>query len=733
MDVYDFDYGIKLDILDTLLCGRGVSRVKYAPDFEDIEEDAEQVEEQEPEQKLAYEMAVCEHVQWDDFRRGPGKTWDEVRWVAFRHRFSKDAGVEKFGDVFNDVKLDAVKDDEVNKADQATSDLFKTAEVWEIWNKDAKEVLFISRTYKVKPLQVVDDPLGLDGFFPLPRPFYAIEDSNNLVPVPLYEEYKQQADELDRVSSRINNLTDALRVRGVYNAVLTEMSSLQDADDNQLIAAKNALTLGETGGLEKHIWYMPIEMAANVIKILMEQRDACKQVIYEITGLSDIMRAATDPRETFGAQKIKAQWGTQRLKKMQAECQRYIRDIIRLKCQIIANKFQQSTIADMTGMKLLNTEQERMGLQQQAQQFAAYQQSQGQQPPQQMSGMMPPPPKPLTPDQQDLMGKPSWEQVMVMLKDKAHRNYHIDIETDSTIASSIESDMQGMQATLKALNDTIQGMSPLVQEGVLSIDVVKEVALTVSRRARMGLAFEDALEKMQQPKPQPNPEMMKIQATAQTAQQQMQMKAQLDQKIEESRQQFEQAKLQMQAQQEAQKAQLDAQVAQSAQQSQAQQAMQQNQLEAQRELLKTQHEAQLRQLEIDSEERQKQAELDFNRWKAELENTTKIAVAEISAKTSIKTAAMSANAANEDGISEVDDNGDKQAKPSLEQLVEIVNNSLSQMMESHQNILSSNQALAQQMSAPKQISIERGTDGKAVAVNGRTVVRDNNNRIVGVQ
>ncbi|HWT40955.1 MAG TPA: hypothetical protein VN081_06880 [Dongiaceae bacterium] len=380
MDVYDFDHTIKMDVLDALLCGRGLSRVKYVPDIEGLESDKSQGEppEQESMQRLAYERVMCEHVQWDDFRRGPGKTWDEIRWVAFRHKFSRDAGIEKFGDVFKSIKLDQVADEEVKKADDAVSDLFKTLEVWEIWDKDSEKVLFIARSHKTEPLQTIDDPLGLDGFFPIPRPFYAVEDSSCLVPTPLFELYKEQAEELNRVTSRINNLTDALKVRGVYNSVLAEISALMEAGDNQLIPATDVQAMIESGGLEKHIWFMPIEQAAKVIQILGIQREACKQVIYEITGMSDIMRAATDPHETFGAQKIKAQWGTQRLKKMQAECQRYVRDIIRLKCQIIATKFQPETIKQMTGLQMFDTEAEKQQVQMQAQAYQQYQMQQKQ-------------------------------------------------------------------------------------------------------------------------------------------------------------------------------------------------------------------------------------------------------------------------------------------------------------------------------------------------------------------
>lgn len=390
VDTYDFDYVLKNDLMDMLLPGRGVSRVKYVPDLEDMESDESQDEGDEgkerKEQRLAYESVMCEHVQYDDFRIGPGKTWDEVRWNGFRHKFSESAGLKMFGDVFKDVLLDDVTDESVKKSGPNTAKLFKTAEVWEIWDKDTKKVLFVCKSYKDGPLMEVDDPLGLDGFFPCPRPLYAIEDPTSMVPMPLYQQYEQQAMELDRITGRINVLTEALKVRGVFNAVMKEIKSLADAGDNVLIAAENVVALQESGGIEKHIWYMPIEQAANVIQVLMVQREACKAVIYEITGIADIMRGASDARATATAEKIKSNWGTQRLKKMQAEFQRYVRDLIRLKAQIIANKFQPETIKQMTGLQLADTRQQKDEIKAQAD---AYQQFQKQQQAQQQSQQQP--------------------------------------------------------------------------------------------------------------------------------------------------------------------------------------------------------------------------------------------------------------------------------------------------------------------------------------------------------
>lgn len=389
MDVYDFDHVLKLDVLDMLLAGRGISRVKYVPDFEAMESDQSQESEEsdespDPEERLAYESVMCEHVNWDDFRHGPGKIWSDVRWIAFRHQFSKSAGVQKFGDVFDDVPLDKLKDEETRKTDEELGGIFKTAEAWEVWNLDDREVFFIVASYKEAPLYPIDnpngeDPLGLDGFYPIARPLYAIEDSDSLIPAPLYEQYRQQAEELDRATSRINNLIEQAKAKGVYNTLMGEMTRLETAKDGELIPAQNVIQLAESGGLEKNIWYWPIEAIANVITVLTRHRQECKDIVYEITGISDIMRGATDAQETKGAQQIKSQWGTQRLKKMQSEFQRYVRDIIRIKCQIIANKFQPETIMEMTGLKLARDDAEKDQIKQQQQAFEQFQQQQKQQ------------------------------------------------------------------------------------------------------------------------------------------------------------------------------------------------------------------------------------------------------------------------------------------------------------------------------------------------------------------
>lgn len=517
VDDYDFDTVMQDSVLDMLLPGRGVARIKYEPKFAaqesplsraasgspegEVQPEAETQgnpptlpgapqapdalplveQEDEPGEKLVDELVECEHVQWTDFRRGPGKRWKDVPWIAFRHEFTYDMAEDKFG---QDIAKALTYEDTENAeevTDKQAKELFRVAIVWEIWDKDERRVLFIAPAYKAQPCLMVPDPLKLKGFWPMPRPMYAIENSRSLVPTPLYRMYKQQALELDRISARINKVAAAIKVRGAYHAGIEEMGRIIDADDGEMVPISNASAVA-TIGLDNSIWMLPVEKLGQVLQALYQAREQIKQTIYEITGISDIVRGATNASETATAQRIKSQWGSLRLQKMQREVQRFARDLMRLTAEVVSERFAPETLASITNVQLPDA-----AAKQQAK--AAMQQAQ-------VNGQPPPP------EAQDVLSKPSWDDVMSILRSDQLRSYRVDIETDSTVAEMVDRDMQGLSEVTTALGGLIAGAAPAVQAGMLPVDAVKAIALAITRRARLGTPVEDALEEIQAP-PQP--------------------------------------------------------------------------------------------------------------------------------------------------------------------------------------------------------------------------------------
>lgn len=537
IDAYDFDQTIKMVILDVLLPGRGVGRIKYVPKFRPLSS-VDGLDEATPadgdawldgpvdtkevppaEEELYDESAECVHVQWDDYRHGPGKEWDEVPWDAFRHRMPYDQLCEQFGvEKAKKFKLADVSDT-MRVSDKNMRSLLKVAEVWEIWDKSKRRVLFISDAYKDGPVLEIDDPLKLDGFRPLPRPIYAIEDGTSLIPAPLYVKYEQQAQELNRTTTRINKIVNALKVRGAYSASLGEVAKIIEADDNEMLPIENVSEIANMGGLDKAIWLMPIDKLGAVLESLYVAREKTIQTIYEITGLGDIMRGVSNPHETLGAQQLKSQWGSLRLQRLQREVQRFIRDLLRLKAEIVAEHFQMETLQAITGIQL-PTAEDKAKIQQLAASPAA------QQAPPEAQAMA-----------EKILATPTWVEVMTLLKSDSMRQYRIDIETDSTVQETLTRDAQGMQEAIAAVVNLMTGVGPAVEKGVLSIDVVKGLASAMARTSRMGQAVEDAVEQMQQPPP-PTPE----QAPPDFSKEVAQIKAQSDQQIAQLKVQNEQAK-----------------------------------------------------------------------------------------------------------------------------------------------------------------------------------------------
>lgn len=520
LDQNDFDHEIQQVVLDVLVSGRGIARELYVPVFGQMDEarEGEWLDEAEPAQEVVDETGATRHVRWDKFRRGAGSKWSELPWIGFEHDFGFDELVRMFGREKAEKCPLSEAPPEAQHQDKECRQLLKTAKVYEVWDKASRRCLFICEGYKAEPLLVVDDPLKLTNFWPIPRAIYAIEDSESLVPAVPYKKYEAQAKELNRITTRINKIVNALKVRGAYASHLAEVGRIISADDNQMVAIENASEIANMGGLDKAIWIMPIDRLVQVLEGLYIAREKTIQAIYEITGLGDVMRGVSNPHETLGAQQIKSQWGSLRLQRLQRDVQRFIRDLLNIKGEMIAEHFMPETLEAMTGIQLPSAEEKQLLEQKLAM---------SQQP-----GLMGQPANPQaqgeTEQIKEILSLPSWEEVMALLKSDTLRQYRIDIETDSTVQETVMRDAQGMQEAITGIGALFATVAPAVQAGYLSVDVVKSLASAVARSARMGQAVEDAIDQIEQPPPQPglDPEQQKqieqAQADVQKGQQEIQ-------------------------------------------------------------------------------------------------------------------------------------------------------------------------------------------------------------------
>ncbi len=433
--------------------------------------------------ETANERIVFEAVSWRDYRHGKAKRWDQRPWEAFRHSIANDDY-----DRFVDGALVAFQADDTGVSLQADDGGDKDAdhEVWEVWDRKSRTVLFIGAG-DGKVLKQVADPLGWSGFFPTATPVQPIEVNGNLEPVNPFSIYRRLADELDTTTKRIRIITRQLKVKGWYGVSATDVQAVLEADDNEFVPIADAEVWAKNGGLQSAVLFWPVERLIVVLSQLYGLRDQTKQAIYEITGISDIVRGASNAAETYGAQQIKSQWGSLRIHKMQRMIERASRDLFVMMAEVIPAKFSPQTLQKMTDVQLLPSAQDLtpvapkplpQGLspeaERQAQQAAAQEASQAE-----------------AARQKKLQHLAALNGLM---HERVTAGYRIDVETDSTVRADVTRKKQEATEFMSASSAFFASVGPLVQQGVMPANAAITIYGSFARLFNLGKAIEDVLD-----------------------------------------------------------------------------------------------------------------------------------------------------------------------------------------------------------------------------------------------
>ena len=551
---------------DGFLAGRGVLRLRFEADIDESNEQLEELAEDAAEAEgavvrddgqtvgsdgtgdsggddevsdgyapggVSNERITFEAVSWRDYRHGPAKRWADRPWEAFRHALP----VEDVS-VFSDSALTSIQTLPEDK--RVSGDPPNDVIVWEVWDKKTKQVLFISQNNGII-LKRVDDPLGLYCFFSTATPIQPVEINGRLMPVNPFAVYRKLADELDVTTRRIIAITDQMRVRGWYPGDAADIKNMLDGGDNDWQPITNPELWAQNGGLEKAVAFWPIDRFIQALQELYAVREQTKQAIYEITGISDIVRGASKTSETATAQQIKTQWGSLRIQKFQRMLERAARDLFVMMAEIIPKKFGNKTLEQMTGIQIEPTQQDLTPL---------------------------PMPPPSGNPQQDQQAQQQWQQaeqarqkklndltaLKELMKNPTQAYYRIDVETDSTVRADLTRQKAEVAEFVSASGNFFQGAVPMVESGVFTKADAMEIYGSFSRLFNLGKTVEDTIDKSierskqesGQPKP-PSPEQIKAQADAKASEAQSQADMQRAQ-AETASAQAEQIRAQTEAQ-----------------------------------------------------------------------------------------------------------------------------------------------------------------------------------------
>lgn len=429
---FDFDSIIKYARNDFLISGCGIVWERYRPEFKQVPaaHDAEQLIEVKSNEKVVSEYVNPEHFLADCDQVG---IWEDVSWIARKIFMSKQEAIDIFG-AANCVELvDANENDYKNKE----------VCIYEIWDKPSRKVLWLAKEKTDNFLKEADNPLGISGFFPCPKPIFATMTNDSIIPVPDYCLIRELLSELNGINSRMRLTMQALKVSGAYDNSFPELASILNKDVT-LVAAKDFQRLKDAGGLRGILDFIPIEQYITALEQLAQRRQDVIAQIYEVTGVSDIMRGSSDANDTATAVTKKTNFGTLRNQDRQNDMQRFIRDLFAIKAEIICEQFS-------TEMLL---------------------------------GFLPP----------EMRNQPEALQAVALLKDEKMRGMSLDIENDNVF--NAEEEAQKTLSGVQSLNELIGAALPNVSQQPLLLPLYRSMIEAVCAALPKARPFEAVIEKV---------------------------------------------------------------------------------------------------------------------------------------------------------------------------------------------------------------------------------------------
>jgi len=396
-----------------------------------IPEGAELLEDEQGryyEQEIEDDCAKLIPVPMEDILHTPNaRHWDEVQAIGFRLCLTRRDATDKFGDDARFLTYGKRKGSDESQAEKDSKSIDPVAEVWEIWDKQDRKVRYVSESLATRYLKPVDsetdeidDPYKLCGFFPCPPFVLGTARPDSLYPVPLYAQLEDIIKQINGAYKRLCRLIRSTRRRGIFDQNVPELAILQsDADEGEYIPVKGFAQIVGEKGLGNLVQHFPVAELAQALQEMTSAVQTFKDYFYELSGVPDVLRGASDPVETAEAQKIKERHASLRFSAKQKMFQDLVRKDIELLVDLAIRTFEPNKIAEIVGARFMDEA-----------------------------------------DQQNFM------PALALLKTDKWKNIRISIETDSTILVNEEADRRKRSELVTSITDafaqiaSIQNLPP---------------------------------------------------------------------------------------------------------------------------------------------------------------------------------------------------------------------------------------------------------------------------------
>jgi hypothetical protein len=244
----------------------------------------------------------------------------------------------------------------------------------------------------------------------------------------------------------------------------------------------------EKNGIKGQVDWLPLDAVVQSLGQLQAHREAIKAQIYELTGISDIVRGNTKASETLGAQELKSKFASIRIQRLQDEVVRFAEEILQIKAEILCKHFDPIILAEMANVENMPPEDQQLAV----------------------------------PALQLLKGpedKMEW-RVTIQSDAMAIIDYAAQKQERTEFLTAVATFLQSAATVGQNAPELIPMMAKLLQFGVVGFRVGKEIEGLMDKFVNQA----EAQAKEAKANPQPDPEMEKMKAEQQMKQQDQQMK-----------------------------------------------------------------------------------------------------------------------------------------------------------------------------------------------------------------
>lgn len=349
-------FDAKIRLLTTYALNSGLGQVWIRYDYKAKEKEGEYAD-------LLEEMACIDVVHPDDFLMSRARHYDEVLWVARAIHYTRDEVKEQFGlkaDEINKLAFGSSSSGDRGKdADELSN--FARCRVWEVWSLPDEKQIFVADGYDKRILlerrpEIKDAQkrLMFKGFFPCPRPLVlGSESMQNVYPICDHHYYSTQAGLLNDLQDKSKEIiSKGLKVAGVYDAsAVKDVYSLLTARNGDYVPGDfDETTSG--AGWDAIVKMFPTERYAQVLQMMDAATREQQSRIYEVSGMSDILRGQGDPRESATAQGIKLESASMRLNELRLKVSAFVAEIYEMVAEVCGSCYDWRTLLKSAGLGL---------------------------------------------------------------------------------------------------------------------------------------------------------------------------------------------------------------------------------------------------------------------------------------------------------------------------------------------------------------------------------------------